>query len=405
MAQFLVKAVDRNGQKTETLRVAQDEATLLRQLRSEDLLPIKIIPADQRPWALWRPGLRSQRLRQKEVLGFTRELATLLSAGLPLDRSLKVLLELFPSESMLHKVTQRILEQVKGGAQLSVALENEGEAFSRLYISMVRAGEAGGALAAVLERLAEYLERSRELRSSVLTAMFYPAILMVMAVLSLVVLLAFVVPQFEEMFASAGKELPVPTQVVIALADLIRSYGWAGLIFILMAIRGVQVWLQDPGRRYRFHRLLLRLPLLGDLLVRLEVARFSQTLSTLLTAGVSLLPALVIVREVIGNAVLRESVSEAAEKLKSGGDISVALEQAGQFPVMALQMIRMGEETGHLPEMLARMSEIYEGEVRTAVQRLLTLLEPVLILGLGIAIAAIIMSILVAVVSVNELAF
>ena len=405
MAEFLVKAIDRNGQKIETVRIAQDEAALLNQLRAEELLPIKIVPADRQPWALLRPGVRSQKLRQQEVLAFTRELATLLGAGLPLDRSLKVLLELFPQDSSLHKVTERILEQVKSGSQLSSALENEGEAFSRLYISMIRAGEAGGALAAVLERLADYLERSRELRSSVMTALIYPAILMVMAGLSLVVLLAFVVPQFQEMFASAGKELPVPTQIVIALADGIRSYGWAALILLFVGIRGAQIYLADPIHRLGFHRLLLRVPLLGDLIVRLEVARFSQTLSTLLTAGVSLLPALNIVREVIGNTVLRATVSEAAEKLKSGGDISVALEQAGHFPVMALQMIRMGEETGHLPEMLARMSEIYEGEVRTAVQRLLTLLEPVLILGLGIAIAAIIMSILVAVVSVNELAF
>jgi len=405
MAEFLVKAVDRNGQKTETVRKAEDEAALLHQLRTEDLLPIKIIPFEQRPWARWRPGVRSQRLRQKEVLAFTRELATLLGSGLPLDRSLKVLLELFPEDSMLHQVTESVLEQVKGGAQLSVALENEGDAFSRLYISMVRAGEAGGALGKVLERLADYLERSRELRSSVMTALIYPAILMVMAVLSLVVLLAFVVPQFQEMFANAGKELPVPTQVVIAMADFIRGYGWIVLILLLLGVRGAQIWLAEPARRYRFDELLLRLPLLGDLIVRLEVARFSQTLSTLLTAGVSLLPALGIVREVIGNVVLRQSVGEAAEKLRSGGDISVALEQAGHFPVMALQMIRMGEETGRLPEMLARMSSIYEGEVRTAVQRLLTLLEPVLIVGLGIAIAAIIMSILVAVVSVNELAF
>ena len=405
MPEFLIKAVSRTGETVETLRSAPDETTLVRQLQEEDLLPIRITPAGRRPWLWLRPGLRRRRLRQKEVLVFTRELATLLGAGLPLDRSLKVLLQLFPEDSHLHQVTARVLEQVKGGAQLSAALEAEGDAFSKLYVNMVRAGEAGGTLDRILERLADYLERARELRASVLTAMLYPSILVVMALASLLVLLTFVVPQFEEMFASAGKELPLATRMVMGLAHGVQTYGWAALIVVLLAVRGFQVWLADPRRRYRFHRWLLRLPLLGELLVRLEVARFSQTLATLLTSGVALLPALAIVRETLSNRVLQEAVREAAERLRSGGDISAALEATGHFPVMALQMIRLGEETGNLPGMLERMAGIYEGEVRTAIQRMLTLLEPVLIVGLGVVIAGIILSILVAVVSVNELAF
>ncbi|BCX89546.1 general secretion pathway protein F [Methylomarinovum tepidoasis] len=404
MPDYLIKAVSRRGETLETLRSAPDEAALMRQLQEEDLLPLKVVPAEKASWlGLWRHGGR--RLRQKEVLAFTRELATLLGAGLPLDRSLKVLLELFPDDSALHQISARILEKVKGGAQLSAALEAEGKAFSRLYINMVRAGEAGGTLAQVLRRLADYLQRSQELRASVISALIYPAILVVMAAASLLVLLTFVVPQFEEMFASAGKELPLPTQIVMAAADGVRRYGWLASIGILVAIRGFQHWLADPERHYRFHRWLLRLPLLGSLLIRVEVARFSQTLATLLTSGVALLPALEIVRETLSNRVLREAVSEAAEKLRAGGDISTALEETGHFPVMALQMIRMGEETGQLPQMLTRMADIYEDEVRTAIQRLLTLLEPVLIVGLGVVIAAIIVSILMAVVSVNELAF
>ncbi len=405
MPEYLVKAVSRRGETVEALRSAPDEAALLRQLQAEDLLPLEVVPADKASWlGGWRAGV-GRRLRQKDVLAFTRELATLLGAGLPLDRSLRVLLELFPEDSRLHPVTARILEQVKGGAQLSAALEAEGKAFSRLYVNMVRAGEAGGTLAQVLQRLADYLQRSQELRASVLSALIYPAILVVMAIASLLVLLTFVVPQFEEMFASAGKELPLPTQVVMAMADGVRRYGWLALIAVLLAVRGFQAWLADPGRRYRFHRWLLRLPLLGALLIRVEVARFSQTLATLLTSGVALLPALGIVRETLGNLVLREAVAEAAEKLRAGGDISTALEATGHFPVMALQMIRLGEETGQLPQMLERMADIYEDEVRTTVQRMLTLLEPLLIVGLGVVIAAIIVSILMAVVSVNELAF
>jgi general secretion pathway protein F len=404
MPTFVVKAVSRDGETVETLREAPDEAALIRQLQEEGWLPIRVAPATS-SWRWLRPGWRRARLKPKELTLFTRELATLLSAGLPLDRSLKVLLSVFPEGTALNTLTERILEQVKGGAQLSAALEAEGGLFPKLYVSMVRAGEASGALESVLERLADYLERAQALRSSVVSALIYPAILVVVAIASLLALLTFVVPQFEEMFQSAGKELPLPTQIVMAIAAGIRSYGWLALIGVLGMIRVVQNQLARPQLRYRFHRWLLKLPLVGGLLLKLDVARLAQTLSTLLEAGVPLLSALGIVKDTLGNLVLSEAIAQAGGRIKEGGEMSAALEEAGYFPIMALQMIKLGEETGKLAPMLSKMAEIYEAEVRVTVQRLLTLLEPMLIVGLGVAIAAIIMSILVAVVSVNELAF
>ncbi len=404
MPTFVVKAVSRDGETVETLREAPDEAALIRQLQEEGWLPIRVAPATS-SWRWLRPGWRRARLKPKELTLFTRELATLLSAGLPLDRSLKVLLSVFPEGTALNTLTERILEQVKGGAQLSAALEAEGGLFPKLYVSMVRAGEASGALESVLERLADYLERAQALRSSVVSALIYPAILVVVAIASLLALLTFVVPQFEEMFQSAGKELPLPTQIVMAIASGIRSYGWLVLIGVLGMIRVVQNQLARPQLRYRFHRWLLKLPLVGGLLLKLDVARLAQTLSTLLEAGVPLLSALGIVKDTLGNLVLSEAIAQAGGRIKEGGEMSAALEEAGYFPIMALQMIKLGEETGKLAPMLSKMAEIYEAEVRVTVQRLLTLLEPMLIVGLGVAIAAIIMSILVAVVSVNELAF
>ncbi|MFN3919868.1 MAG: type II secretion system F family protein [Methylohalobius sp.] len=404
MPTFVVKAVSREGETVETLREAPDEAALIRQLQEEGWLPIRVAPTTS-SWRWLRPGWRKARLKPKELTLFTRELATLLSAGLPLDRSLKVLLSVFPEGTALNTLTERILEQVKGGAQLSAALEAEGGLFPKLYVSMVRAGEASGALESVLERLADYLERAQALRSSVVSALIYPAILVVVAIASLLALLTFVVPQFEEMFQSAGKELPLPTQIVMAIAAGIRSYGWLVLIGVLGMIRVVQNQLARPQLRYRFHRWLLKLPLVGGLLLKLDVARLAQTLSTLLEAGVPLLAALGIVKDTLGNLVLSEAVAQAGGRIKEGGEISAALEEAGYFPIMALQMIKLGEETGKLAQMLSKMAEVYEAEVRVTVQRLLTLLEPMLIVGLGVAIAAIIMSILVAVVSVNELAF
>ncbi len=404
MPTFVVKAVGRDGEIVETLRDAPDEAALVHQLQEEGLLPIRVARAEG-AFAWLKARWRRAKLRPKEIALFTRELATLLSAGLPLDRSLKVLLAIFPEGTALNALVERILEQVKSGSQLSAALEAEGGLFPKLYVSMVRAGEAGGALESVLERLADYLERSQALRASVLTALIYPAILLGVAVLSLLVLLTFVVPQFEEMFQSAGKELPLPTQIVMAVASGIKHYGLGVLIGALVLVRLGQKRLKDPKSRYLFHRFRLRLPLFGELEVRLETTRLAQTLATLLEAGVPLLSALGIVKDTLGNLVLAEAIAQAAGRIKEGGEMSSALEEAGCFPVLALQMIKLGEETGKLAPMLAKLSEIYEGEVRVAVQRILTLLEPALIVGLGIAIAAIIMSILVAVVSVNDLAF
>jgi len=405
MPTFFVKAVGRDGEIVETLRDAPNEAELIHRLQEEGLLPIRVARAEG-AFAWLKAGLNRSKLRSKDITLFTRELATLLSAGLPLDRSLKVLLAIFPEGTALNALVERILEQVKGGSQLSAALEAEGGLFPKLYVSMVRAGEAGGALESVLERLADYLERSQALRASVLTALIYPAILLGVAVLSLLVLLTFVVPQFEEMFQSAGKELPLPTQIVMALASGIKHYGLGVLLGTLVLLRLGQKRLKDdPKSRYLFHRLRLRLPLFGELEVKLETARLAQTLATLLEAGVPLLSALGIVKETLSNLVLAEAMAQAAGRIKEGGEMSAALEEAGCFPILALQMITLGEESGKLAPMLAKLAEIYEGEVKTTVQRLLTLLEPALIVGLGIAIAAIIMSILVAVVSVNELAF
>jgi general secretion pathway protein F len=277
MPTFFVKAVGRDGEIVETLRDAPNEAELIHRLQEEGLLPIRVARAEG-AFAWLKAGLNRSKLRSKDITLFTRELATLLSAGLPLDRSLKVLLAIFPEGTALNALVERILEQVKGGSQLSAALEAEGGLFPKLYVSMVRAGEAGGALESVLERLADYLERSQALRASVLTALIYPAILLGVAVLSLLVLLTFVVPQFEEMFQSAGKELPLPTQIVMALASGIKHYGLGVLLGTLVLLRLGQKRLKDdPKSRYLFHRLRLRLPLFGELEVKLETARLAQT--------------------------------------------------------------------------------------------------------------------------------
>lgn len=405
MPLYLYKAVGRDGETVEAERDAPDENALLLALQNDGLLPIRITLAKSSPIAWLRAGRGRLRLSHKQISLFTRELLTLLQAGLPLDRALTVLLELSVHEPELNTLLGKVLDSVKGGAQLSDALETQSGVFTRFYLNLIRAGEAGGALEDVLERLTEYLERSKELRDTVTTAMIYPAILVTMAMMSLLLLLTFVVPQFAEMFETAGKELPLPTRIVMGIADGLKSWWWT-LIPLAAGLSGyVRYQRADPDRRQVWDGRLLKIPLIGDLILKFEVASFSRTLGTLLTNGVSMLAALSIVRETSGNRVVAEKIGLAADSLKRGGGLSAPLSEAQLFPSLAIQMIKLGEESGHLAEMLDRVAVTYDKEIKISIQRLLALLEPILIVGLGIMIAGIIISILMAILSVNDLAF
>ncbi|MDD5034557.1 MAG: type II secretion system F family protein [Methylococcaceae bacterium] len=405
MPLYFYKAVNRDGEPVEAEREASDEAVLLQILQNEGLLPIKIAPASSKPFAWLRFGRNTSGLSRNDVTLFTHELLTLLQAGLPLDRAFGVLMELTASQPPLNGMIGRVLEAVKGGAQLSDALEQQTGVFSRFYLNLIRAGEAGGALEQVLGRLTEYMERSKELRETVSTAMIYPAILVTMAAMSLLLLLTFVVPQFTEMFESAGKELPLPTQIVVGVAQGLKDYWWALPLGVMAVISYFRYQMADRDRRYVWDRRLLKLPLVGDLIKKVSVANFSRTLATLLANGVSLLTALTIVKDTLNNLVVAEKVELAVESLKQGGGLSAPLIDSGLFPTLAIQMIKLGEESGHLDEMLDRVATTYDKEVKSAIQRMLALLEPILIVGLGIMIAGIIISILMAILSVNDLAF
>lgn len=405
MTLYAYKAVSRDGESVESEREAASEVALIAALQGEGMIPIWVKPAGS--GLLGLGGFRSRRVRfnHKEITLFTRELLTLLQAGLPLDRAMTVLLDLTAQDPKLNGMIDRVLKSVKGGAQLSDALEAQGGVFSRFYVNLVRAGEAGGALEQVLERLTEYLDRTKELRDTVVTAMIYPIILLVMSMVSLLVLLMFVVPQFMELFESAGKELPVPTQIVIALAEGLRGYWWALILvpFALFAL--IRAQLADPRHRPALHRRMLWAPLVGELIRKIETSSLSRTLATLLQNGVPLLTGLAIVKETLNNYAAAERIDIAIESVKQGGGLSAPLTDVGWLPNLAVQMIKLGEESGHLAEMLDRVATIYDKEVKITVQRLLALMEPILIVGLGVVIAGIIASILMAILSVNDLAF
>jgi len=403
MPLFTYKAVNSLGETEEGIRDAVDEQLLIAALQSEGYIPIRVAPATSRSFL--GLGAKKSKLSQKDIALFTGELATLLESGLPLDKSLLVLMDLTEDNERLSKLIGRVLDKVKGGASLADALEQQPGIFTKFYLNMIRAGEAGGSLDDVLTRMSDYLERSQELKDTVSTALIYPAILLVMSLASLFVMLTFVVPQFTEMFESAGKALPVSTQIVVGLANWLQSYWWALLAGIIFITSYMKFQLADPIRKKVWDGRFLKLPLAGTIITNKETANISRTLGTLLGNGVSILAALVIVRETVDNLVLAAAIADAEEQLKQGKHLSNALLEKGLFPKMAMQMIKMGEETGRLEEMLLRVATIYDKQLRVAIQRLLAFLEPALIISLGLMIAGIIVSILLAILSVNDLAF
>ena len=405
MPLYRYKAVSPIGESQEGEMEGVAQTTVVDRLQAMGLIPIRIDETSAQAGGTDAgQGLfRKNRVTQSDVAVFTQEIATLLKAGLPLDRCLEILIGLSASEPVRQLII-RVREDVRGGAALSAAMEAQRGVFSRFYLNMIRAGEAGGALDVVLQRLTEFMERSKELRETVKSALMYPAILIGVAVLSVVILLMWVVPQFSQMFEESGKALPLPTQIVIGAGDTVRNYWWA------MVLGGVSVYswfsrqMRKPTSRYKWDKRLLALPLVGDLLRKLEVARFSRTLGTLIGNGVALLAALSIVKDTLSNTVMSEGLGVVAAQLKEGKGLGKPLMDTGLFPKLAIHLVMVGEETGKLQEMLIRIADIYDREVHSTVKRMLALMEPVLILGLGLVIGGIIMSILVAILSVNDLA-
>ncbi len=406
MALFRYEAVDASGEMLRDEMEAPNQEAVVERLRDQGLLPISVESTTAGSLRTKLPMVslgKGHRVSQNEVAVLTQQIATLLNAGLPLDRALTILIGI-AEEGEVKKLLTRIQDQVRGGSSLADALEAQGGVFSRLYLNMIRAGEAGGSLEVVLGRLNEFMERSKALKETVQSALIYPIILLVVAGLSVVILLTFVVPQFQQLFDDAGEALPLATQVVITVGEGFRYYWWVGLLLIVALVLYLRVQLAQPASRYRWDARMLRLPLVGDLIAKVEMARFSRTLGTLLRNGVALLPALAIVKETLSNQVMANALSDVAENLKAGEGLAEPLMESTVFPKLAIHMIRVGEETGQLEGMLLQVADTYDGEVQATVKRLLSLLEPALILGLGVIIAGIIMSILVAILSLNSLA-
>lgn len=400
MMLYRYKAVDAQGALLEGELEAATELDAMQRLKAMGHAPISATPARNLRW-LHAP---LRRRRTLQVARFSRDVGTLLAAGIPLERALAMQQDL-AQQPAAKKLLGAVLEQVRNGQPLSAAMEQHDTTFTRFHINMVRAGEASGALDKVLLRLADAAEQLDALRESVRTALIYPSLLVLVTLASLLMLMIFVVPQFTVLFDEMGRELPLATRIVSAVGEALRSYWWLGAFAVLGTLRYLQYQWSDPATRARWELRLLGLPLLGEVLSKIQMAQFARTFATLLANGVPLLSALHIVRETLSSVVLQESVGKIAKGVKEGGTLAGQMAATTGFPALVLHLVRVGEETGRLEAMLLQLAEIFDREVRVAVQRALALLEPMLIIGLGIVVGGIILSILLAILSINDLAF
>ena len=405
MTEFRYVAVDPSSQTIEGRMEALSKSAVVERLHAAGHVPIRIDEIGLLALQNMDVGelLRGRGVSRRSLALITGQLATLLHAGLALDESLGILADLV--ERPREKQSLRTLrERISGGVTLADAMAAQPKVFPGFYVSMVRAGEAGASLEAVLARLAEFLERSEAAKEHVKSALLYPLIVAITCCASIAVLMMFVVPRFRPLFEQAGSALPTAARLLLAVSDVVNSYWWLGVLIPLAVVLLIASQFKSRVSRARWERVFLRLPLVGELIAKVEVVRFSRTLGTLMKNGVSLLAALAITRETIGNQVFVGAVNHVLEQVKTGKGLAGPLAQTKVFPPLAIHLIRVGEESGRQEEMLFKIADIFETETRRSIDRMLALLGPALTVVLGLVVAGVIGSILTAILSVYDLA-
>lgn len=402
LATFRYKAATTSGEIVDGVVSGSNRSQAIAELQRLGHVPIRVDESSNAGTRRRRIRLRRERITDDQIAQMTRELSTLLHAGLPLDKALAILASLAGSEA-LKSTLDNVRERVKQGDSLAGAMEAQDAVFGRLYLSLLRAGEAGGALETVLARLADHMERAREMRSTLTSALMYPAILLVVSIVSILILLGYVVPQFTMMFDGMQQTLPLSTRITIATGEGLKNWGWLLILCVIGGVALVKRQLANPRTALRWHGWVLMTPLLGPIVVKMEVARFAHTMRTLLKNGIPLLNALAIAKDTMGNKVMAAGIDKVSERVRDGQRLADPLADIPQFPSFAVHMIRVGEESGELDTILGDVAQTFDRETQVTIKRAMTLLEPMLILVLGVAIAAVIISILVAILSINEL--
>ena len=408
MTVYTYKATDKNGKYVEGDISASDYKAAIQQIRKLNYFPVKVSEGKGSSkfsfgMTLSRPSWGSP-IPLKDLMTLTQQLATLVDSGLTLDDGLSTLVKLSETEKT-RSVLADIRKQVHAGSSFADALAEHPKVFSKLYVNMIRAGEAGGILGEALSRLALFMEKSVELKNSIRSAMVYPAILTLVGGTAVIVLITFVIPQFSKLFEEMGAALPLPTQIMLGLSSLIIDYWPALILGFTGFIAAFNLYLRTNSGRLKWDGMLLKLPLFGPLIQKIEVSRFSLTLATLLKSGVPILQAMEIVRSIIINRVISDSIIVIQQALKKGQGLSGPLQKAGVFPPMAVHMITVGETSGALDKMLTKVSNTYDKEVEQSIKQVISLIEPMMILFMAVVIGFIVVSMLLAIFSANDIAF
>jgi type II secretory pathway component PulF len=402
MERFFYEAIDVQGRRVMDSDTARDRETLLLSLQAQGLVLVRWLEGD--PSGRFRIRRRGRSLKSTELLQLTKELSHLLKSGLPLDRALSIIGESATSNHVIAMVAH-LRESIRGGSSLSDAMAQKPADFTDLYVNMVRVGEVGGVLPQALEKVTQFMERSEEIKRFIISSSIYPAVLMCVGLVSIIVIMGFVVPRFAGIFKDLGQKIPLPTQILMTTSEFLSNW-WpvlvvcsALLVFILWR------WVRSPSNRGRVDKLVTNTPLFGQLMLDTQVSRFARTLGTLLDSGVPVLKALSIVQKVVGNTLVKAAVEHIYEQVREGKRISGAMHERAVFPPLAVQMVSVGEETGKLGDMLVVVSDELDAKIQVKIRAYLALLEPLAILTMGLIIGAIVVSMLSAILGINEIEF
>jgi len=402
MATFFFRAVASDGKMRTGSLAGENDKTVVRELRKQGLTPVYVGVAPKgTSIQIKLPAFAGN--RRRHVLFFTQEMSTLLNAGVPLDRSLTITAELTEHASF-KLIVLDVLRVLKGGRSLADSLATHPTYFSDLYINMVRAGEASGALAVIFERLAEFERSSDDLRNYIVSSMIYPALLACVGLGSIAILLGFVVPRFATIFSGSNMKIPTPTLIMLQASDIVRTYGWFALGAGVAAVIVWRTYTRTGQGRLWWDAARLKLPLLGDALLKAETSRFARAMSTLVGNTVPLVQSLGIAAATLNNRSISGAVAGIAQGVKRGEGLAGPMRKAGVFPPLAAHLLTVGEETGRLDQMFARMADIYENDTRAAIRRFTSIFEPVVILVMGIVVGGLILSMLLAITSINDVA-
>lgn len=428
MPKFSYVAMDARGNETRGVLEVASQNEAIGRVKDMGLFPTKIVEVDKekpekpgkkakpaaRPGAKKKgsglnmniniriPGL-SGRVKSKVLTTFTRQLATLVDAGLPLLRGLRVL-EKQERNATLKHITGELSLAIEGGSTFSEALAQHPRVFNRLYVNMVKAGELGGVLEVVLNRLAQFMEKAQKIRGKVIAAMFYPVAVIIVAVVIVAVLMVYVIPKFEEVFQGLleGAQLPGFTRLVLGISRTIKEHFLVTLGVVAVVVTLFLLFIRTKFGRRLFDLVKLKMPILGPVINKLAIARFTRTLGTLVSSGVPILQALTIVKETSGNVIVANAIGAVHESVKEGETITAPLEASGVFPPMVISMVDVGEQTGALPEMLLKIADTYDDEVDNAVSAMTSLLEPIMIVCLGVVVGSIVIAMALPLVKLME---